>query len=528
MVARPRNRPAVGASQQGFLQVVVNPLDDLFQGRPGTKDTGHPHAEQLFHVLGGNDSSPEDHDVAGVGGRQQIKNGRKDRQVRSRHHRQTYSVHILLDSGGHHLLRGLVEPGVDHLMPAVTQRPGYHLGAAIMTVQTCLGNQNASSHPPKGRATITINSMSVLPLHSLTLAGQSIWADQISRAMLDSGELARRVSQQHITGVTSNPSIFAGAITKSTDYDHEMVRMIGEGFDPDETYAALITRDITDACDVLAPVHRHSNGADGFVSVEVSPELAADTPATVAEAREWVKRVSRPNLLVKVPATPEGIPAIRQLTREGISVNVTLIFSLHRYRKVMDAYLAGLEDYSAVGGDLRKVASVASFFVSRVDTEVDRRLESDGSSGALALRGKAAIANARAAYGEFLSVFSGDRWDRLAAQGGRIQRPLWASTSTKNPAYPDTLYVDTLVSPHTVNTLPLSTIEAYADHGSPRPSIFGPEEIARARNLLAELEAAGVDYQDVVETLERQGVASFAKSFVELQDHIRAKYADLR
>ena len=370
--------------------------------------------------------------------------------------------------------------------------------------------------------------MTVLPLHSLTLAGQSIWADQISRAMLDSGELARRVRRQHITGVTSNPSIFAAAITKSNDYDREMARLIGEGADPDETYAALITRDITDACDVLNQVHRESGGADGFVSVEVSPELAADTPATVAEAREWVKRVSRPNLLVKVPATPEGIPAIRKLTGEGISVNVTLIFSLGRYRKVMDAYLWGLEDYSEVGGNLREVASVASFFVSRVDTEVDRRLERRGDPRSLSLRGKAAVANARAAYGEFLSVFSGERWDRLAARGARIQRPLWASTSTKNPAYPDTLYVDTLVSPHTVNTLPLSTIEAYADHGSPRPSIFGPEEIARARNLLAELEDVGVDYQDVVRTLERQGVGSFARSFVELQDHIRAKYADLR
>ncbi len=345
--------------------------------------------------------------------------------------------------------------------------------------------------------------------------------------MLDSGELARRVSRQHITGVTSNPSIFAAAITKSADYDAEMARLIREGLDPDETYAALVTRDIVDACDVLKAVHRESGGADGFVSVEVSPELAADTPATVAEAREWVKRVSRSNLLVKVPATPEGIPAIRRLTGEGISVNVTLIFSLQRYREVMDAYLSGLEDFCGVGGNLREVASVASFFVSRVDTEVDRRLEDDGSPEALALRGKAAIANAQAAYGDFLSVFSGSRWDRLASRGGRIQRPLWASTSTKNPAYPDTLYVDTLVSPHTVNTLPLSTIEAYADHGSSRPSIFGPEEIALARTLLGELEGVGIDYQDVVETLEAEGVEKFAESFRELQSHIEAKHAEL-
>ena len=372
-----------------------------------------------------------------------------------------------------------------------------------------------------------MNSMSLSPLHSLTLAGQSIWADQISRAMLDSGELARRVGRQNITGVTSNPSIFAGAITRSADYDAEMARLIRQGSDPDETYAELITRDIADACDVLMPVHGRTDGADGFVSVEVSPQLAADTPATVAEAREWVKRVSRPNLLVKVPATPEGIPAIRRLTGEGISVNVTLIFSLGRYRRVMDAYLSGLEDYVSVGGNLREVASVASFFVSRVDTEVDRRLEAMGDARALAMRGKAAVANARAAYGEFLSTFSGDRWNRLATQGARIQRPLWASTSTKNPAYPDTLYVDTLVAPHTVNTLPLSTIEAYADHGSSRPTIFGPEEIARSRRFLDSLGEAGVDYDDVVQTLEAEGVRKFAESFVELQAHIRAKNAEL-
>ena len=231
--------------------------------------------------------------------------------------------------------------------------------------------------------------------------------------MLDSGELARRVSQQHITGVTSNPSIFAGAITKSTDYDAEMARMIREGLDPDETYAELITRDIVDACDVLRAVHRESGGADGFVSVEVSPELASDTPATVAEAREWVKRVSRPNLLVKVPATPEGIPAIRRLTGEGISVNVTLIFSLQRYREVMDAYLSGLEDYSAVGGSLREVASVASFFVSRVDTEVDRRLEDDGSAEALALRGRRRSPMPRpptGTFSRFSPAASGTAW----------------------------------------------------------------------------------------------------------------------
>ena len=505
----------------------ADPLHYLFQGGARGEYPGYSQSQQAIHIVGRDDPPAEHCDVTGPGGGQTLEDRREDGQVRPRHHRQPDRVDVFLDGCRHHLFGGLVKPRVDHLMTTVAQRPSDHLCPAVVSVQARFGNQHTSSHLPKGRATISMNSMSVSPLHALTLAGQSVWADQISRSMLDSGELARRVSRQHITGVTSNPSIFAGAITKSTDYDARMARLIGEGSDPQETYAELITRDIVDACDALRAVHRDSGGADGFVSVEVSPELAADTPATVAEAREWVKRVSRPNLLVKVPATPQGIPAIRRLIGEGISVNVTLIFSLQRYREVMDAYLRGLEDFAAMGGNLREVASVASFFVSRVDTEVDRRLEEDGSAAALALRGEAGIANARAAYGEFLSVFSGSRWDLLATRGGRIQQPLWASTSTKNPSYPDTLYVDGLVAPHTVNTLPISTIEAYADHGSSRPSIFGPEEIARSRNLLSELESVGIDYQDVVETLEAEGVQKFADSFGELQSHIEAKYAEL-
>lgn len=354
------------------------------------------------------------------------------------------------------------------------------------------------------------------PLHALAAAGQSIWSDEISRSMLDSGELARRVEEEAVTGVTSNPTIFAQAVTGSSDYDDLIHELAGRGASTEEIYTHLVTRDIQDACDVLRAVWDATDGRDGYVSVEVAPDLAYDTEGTVAEAREWVKRVDRPNLLVKVPATAEGIPAIHRLTAEGVSVNVTLIFSLDRYREVMEAYLAGLEDYARLGGELRRVASVASFFVSRVDTEVDSRLQQQGAADALALRGQAAVANARVAYEEFWRTFRGERWERLVAQGARVQRPLWASTSTKNPDYPDTLYVDTLVAPHTVNTMPLSTIDAYRDHGNPRPRILGPEEVAEARVVLRRLSEVGVDYDDVVAVLERQGVEKFSGSFHEL------------
>ncbi len=364
-------------------------------------------------------------------------------------------------------------------------------------------------------------------LHAVALAGQSIWSDQISRAMLDSGELARRIGADAVTGVTSNPTIFAKAITGSEDYDAALAELVDRGASVEEIYAHLVTADIRDACDVLRPVFEATEGRDGFVSVEVSPELADDTDGTVAEAREWSKRVDRPNLLVKVPATPAGIPAIARLIGEGISVNVTLIFSLRRYREVMDAYLRGLETFRQVGGDLGAVASVASFFVSRMDTEVDRRLETIGTPQALALRGAAAVANARAAYDEFLSVFRGPRWEALATAGARIQRPLWASTSTKNPAYRDTLYVDTLVAPHTVNTMPLDTIDAYQDHGPAKPRIVGPEEIARARATLRELAAVGIDYDDVTATLEREGIEKFVASYRELIANLGEKRAAL-
>lgn len=348
-------------------------------------------------------------------------------------------------------------------------------------------------------------------LHSLAAAGQSVWSDQISRAMIDAGELDRRIAEDAVTGVTSNPAIFAAAIVGSADYAQQLGELARRGASTSEIVASLMTADLQQACDSLRPVWDGTGGRDGHVSVEVDPELADDTAATVAEAREWVKRIDRPNLLVKVPATAAGIPAIRALIGEGISINVTLIFSLDRYAEVMEAYLAGLEDHRAIGGDLSRPASVASFFVSRVDNEVDARLDRIGTPEAVAMKGLAAVANARVAYASFLQTFSGERWNRLAAGGARIQRPLWASTSTKNPDYRDTLYVDTLIAPHTVNTMPLATIDAYQDHGPP-VTIMGPEEFAHGQLVLERLAEVGVDYGDVVAVLEREGVEKFVDS----------------
>jgi transaldolase len=362
--------------------------------------------------------------------------------------------------------------------------------------------------------------MSRSNLHGLAEAGVSIWSDQISKKMLDSGELARRIVEDAVTGVTSNPTIFASAIVGSDEYDDLIHDLKSGGASTEEIAKTLMATDLKRACDELLPVFEATGGTDGFVSVEVAPTLAGDTEASVAEARDWVKQIDRPNLLVKIPATPEGIPAIRRLLAEGISVNITLIFSLDRYGEVMEAYLGGLEEYHEAGGDVSKVASVASFFVSRFDTEVDKRLESIGTEEALALRGLTAIANARVAYGRFLEVFGGDRFKALEAKGARLQKPLWASTSTKNPAYPDLLYVENLVAPHTVNTMPLETIDAYKDHGNPSPTPFSQEDIDQARRDLDRLAEVGVDYDDVVQTLEDEGVDKFTKSWQELLDDI--------
>lgn len=357
-------------------------------------------------------------------------------------------------------------------------------------------------------------------LHGLAAAGVSVWSDQISREMLESGELARRVDDDAVTGVTSNPTIFAAAIGGSDDYTAELRDLKSAGVPTEEIAKSLMAGDITRACDVLAPVHMATGGWDGYVSVEVSPTLAHDTEATVAEARDWVKQIDRDNLLVKVPATPEGIPAIRTLIGEGISVNVTLIFSLQRYREVMTAYMAGLEDLMEVGGDLSSVFSVASFFVSRFDTEADRRLDEIGSNDAHDLRGHLAVANARAAYGLFLEEFSDPRFEDLTDRGARPQKPLWASTSTKNPAYSDLLYVEGLVARDTVNTMPLETIDIYQSHGDPQPAGFDAVDIVRANDLLEKMEAVGVSYDEVVDTLEREGVEKFTESWLELLDRV--------
>lgn len=358
--------------------------------------------------------------------------------------------------------------------------------------------------------------MPISNLHGLAAAGVSIWSDQISKQMLDSGELARRVEEDAVTGVTSNPTIFAGAIGGSDDYEEHLRDLKSSGMSTEEIAKNLMAADITRACDVLAPVYTATGGRDGFVSVEVSPTLAHDTEATIAEARDWVKQIDRDNLLVKVPATPEGVPAIRALIGEGISINVTLIFSLERYGEVIDAYVQGLADLLKVGGDPSTIFSVASFFVSRFDSEADSRLDAVDSNDAEDLKGKLAVANARAAYGLFLEAFSDGEFDALSEQGGRPQKPLWASTSTKNPAYSDLLYVEGLVARDTVNTMPLETIDAYQDHGDPEPASFDAVDIVRANDLLDKMDDVGVDYQDVVETLEREGVEKFTASWLEL------------
>lgn len=371
---------------------------------------------------------------------------------------------------------------------------------------------------PGGRP--TLNHMPQSNIQGLTAAGVSVWSDQISRRMLDSGELARRIETDAVSGVTSNPTIFAGAIVGSDDYAEQLHDLKSAGTPTEEIVKTLMADDIVRACDTLAPVYRATGGRDGFVSVEVSPTLASDTEATIAEARDWVKQIDRDNLLVKVPATAAGIPAIQTLTSEGISVNITLIFSLTRYSEVIDAYMTGLENLLAVGGDPSSVFSVASFFVSRFDSEVDERLEAVGTNDAHDLKGELAVANAQAAYGLFLEAFSDSRFEELAAAGARTQKPLWASTSTKNPAYSDLLYVEQLVAADTVNTMPLATIDAYQDHGDPTPASFDAVDIVRANDRLDQLETLGISYDDVVHTLEVEGVDKFVSSWTELLDKV--------
>ena len=350
-------------------------------------------------------------------------------------------------------------------------------------------------------------------LAQLTDMGVSIWLDDISRDRLSTGNLASLVADQHVRGVTSNPTIFAKALSAGSSYAGQVADLAVRGVTEDEAARALTTYDIRWACDVLRPVYDASGGVDGRVSIEVDPRLARETARTIAEARALWWLVDRPNLFIKIPATVEGLPAITQCLSEGISVNVTLIFSLERYSQVIDAFMAGLE--RASDHDVASLASVASFFVSRVDTEVDGRLDKLGTPEARALRGKAALANARLAYELFEQRSATPRWQALAARGARPQRPLWASTSTKDPAFADTLYVTELAAPGTVNTMPEATLHATAAHGSLHGNaIAGTYD--SSREVFAQLEALGIGYDDVVAVLEEQGVEKFAASWAEL------------
>jgi transaldolase len=346
---------------------------------------------------------------------------------------------------------------------------------------------------------------------------QSPWLDNLKRGWITSGELATWV-ERGVRGITSNPTIFQKAIEATDDYDSQFRELVSAGETVEASYWDLVTTDIRHALDILRPVHDDSGGIDGFVSVEVDPGLARDTEGTIAAARHLHATIAAPNLYVKIPGTEQGLPAIEQMISEGRSINVTLLFSLERYAEVIEAYLSGLE---RCDGDLSEISSVASFFVSRVDTETDRRLEEIGTDAALALRGKAAVANAQCAYEMFQDRFSGPRWQALVDRGARVQRPLWASTSTKNPAYRDTLYVDELIGPSTVNTMPDNTLEAVLDHGTIARTVDA--DLPGAHRVLEQLADVGVDLGDVTRLLEDEGVASFSKSFHELLSTLDAK-----
>jgi transaldolase len=357
------------------------------------------------------------------------------------------------------------------------------------------------------------------PLHRLSALGQSVWVDFLSRESIRGGHLQELIDADAVVGATSNPTIFQKAMSTGDAYDEQLRELGAEGLGARETFWRLAERDIKDACDLFHPIWEGGSGRDGYVSLEVAPNLAYDTLATFEEAINLHETVDRPNLMVKIPATKPGLAAIEDVIAKGHSINVTLIFSLRRYAEVAESYVRGIERLIAAGGDPRGVASVASFFVSRIDTEADRRLEElergGGDTNLLkGLEGRLAVANARLAYQHYRSVFRGPRWEYLAAKGATPQRVLWASTSTKNPAYQDTLYVEELIGPDTVNTMPEETIRAYQDHGRPQARLGAG--VAEARKLLEELDRAGVSYDDLTDTLEREGVQKFSDSFEEL------------
>jgi transaldolase len=358
------------------------------------------------------------------------------------------------------------------------------------------------------------------PLKQLSAHGQSVWIDFLSRPFVEDGDLEGLV-RDGVHGVTSNPTIFQAAIAEGEAYDEQLREVLKTETEPKEVFLALAVQDIRGACDILRPTWDEvgENARDGWVSLEVDPNFAHDTRATIDEARRLHELVDRPNLFVKIPATKEGLPAIEESIAAGIPINVTLIFSLERHREVADAYVRGVQRLADAGGDLSRMASVASFFVSRVDTEADKRL--DAAGGHDELKGTLAIANAKLAYETYKQVFSGAQWEALRAKGASAQRCLWASTSTKNPDYRDVIYVEELIGPDTVNTMPRETVEAFQDHGQVRDSL--EEDVDGARRTLEAFEQAGIDYDDVVETLEREGVEKFAKSFQQLFADVEAK-----
>ncbi|MDN5929971.1 MAG: transaldolase [Pseudonocardia sp.] len=359
-------------------------------------------------------------------------------------------------------------------------------------------------------------------LKTLADAGVSIWLDDLSRERLRSGSLQELITSSHVVGVTTNPTIFAGALADGEAYDDQLRELAGRGASVPDAVREITVADVTEACDVFRGTWEATDGVDGRVSLEVDPGLAGDTDGTVAQALDLWKAVDRPNLLVKIPATEAGLPAITRALAEGISVNVTLIFSPQRYRAVMGAHLDGLEAAAANGHRLAGIASVASFFVSRVDSEIDKRLDKIGTDEALALRGKAGVANSRLAYAAFEEVVAGERWAALQAQGAKAQRPLWASTGVKNPDYPDTLYVTELVVADTVNTMPEKTMRAFADHGETHGDLV-TGTAAAAQEVFDALESAGIDLPDVFRTLEDEGVEKFEKSWSELGDTVQGQ-----
>jgi transaldolase len=359
-------------------------------------------------------------------------------------------------------------------------------------------------------------------LHELTEHGQSVWLDYLSRDILENGKLAEMMDQDAVVGVTSNPTIFQKALASGDAYDDQLRELLEHEDDLKEIFLALSAEDVKGGLELLRPVYDATQGEDGYVSWEVDPEIAYDRERTYEEAKRLHEWIDEPNLFVKIPATAPGVGAIEDSVAAGRNINVTLIFSLQRHEEVMEAYVRGLERFAAHGGDLATVRSVASFFVSRVDTEADRRLEDIGRTD---LAGKLAIANAKLAYQNYKRVFSGDRWDGLAAKGAHPQRCLWASTSTKNPAYRDVMYVEELIGPSTVNTMPEETIRAFQDHGRVEDTL--ERDVDRAKQVLDDLRDAGIDYDDVTDTLEREGVQKFIDSFVDLKQGIANKRAVL-